>query len=268
MVASSAVVLLLRETSSAPCEPLMLKTLLFSPVARWLSMSLSRMGVERFFVISEPDRMAQSAACFPMGSEVVSVTDPDLDQRLMSFASQCDGQIICILDPVWLSSSACDELVNAEFLTPADDPHGVYRLDSVYLADGGMEAFNVGDYYSPLNDPEIQMLPLHTEQDFMRARQLGLQDTLYRLMQDGVDIIDPNTTYAEAGAVLGAGTVLMPNTILRGEVTCGEGCMLGPNSMLTECAIGKECVVNASQVSFTMLPDGTHMGPFESKTGM
>lgn len=268
MVASNAVVLLLRETSSIPCEPLMLKPILFSPVARWLSMSLSRMGVQNFFVISEPDLMAQSAACFPVGSEVAAVNDPRLDEKLMAFAARCEGQVICILDPVWLSESACDELVNSEFLTPADDPHGVYRVDALSLADGGMEAFNVGEYYSPLNDPEVQMLPLHTSADFLRARQLGLQDTLFRLMQEGVDIIDPAATYAESGTQLGAGTVLMPNTILRGEVIGGEGCVIGPNSMLTECVLGKDCVVNASQVSFTALPDGTHIGPFEVKKGM
>lgn len=264
MVASSAVVMIVRESTSSPCDPLMLKTILFSPVARWLSMSLRRMGVERFFVISESDCMDRSAVCFPLGSEIVSLDDPELEQKLMAFATECDGQVICILDPVWLSTSACEELVNAEFLTPADDPHGVYRVDSVNLADGGLEGMNVGDYYSPLNDPEIQMLPLYTQADFIRARQLGLEDTLCRLMQEGVDIIDPAATYAEAGAELGAGTVLMPGTILRGQVSCGEHCVIGPNSMLTECALGKDCVVNASQVSFTSLPDGAHVGPFES----
>lgn len=268
MVASGAVVLILRETGSTPCEPLMLKSILFSPAARWLSMSLSRLGVRRFFVISEPDRMDQSAACFPMDSEVVSATDPQLNQRLMAFAARCDGQVICVLNPVWLSESACDELVNAEFLTPADDPHGVYRVDSVSLADGGLEAFNVGEYYSPLNDPEIQLLPLRAQSDFLKARQLGLQDTLYRLTQEGVDIIDPAATYAESGAVLGEGTVLMPGTILRGEVSCGEGCVIGPNSMLTECALGRECVVNASQLAFCTLPDTSRIGPFEAKCGM
>lgn len=264
MVASSAVVMILRETTSVPCDPLMLKTVLFSPVARWLSMNLCRLGVERFFVISETDCMERSAVCFPVGSSVVSIDDPKLDQKLMSFASECDGQVICILDPVWLSNSACEELVNSEFLTPADDPHGVYRVDSVNLADGGLEGMNVGDYYSPLNDPEIQMLPLHTQEDFIRARQLGLQDTLFRLIQEGVDIIDPAATYVEAGAELGVGTVLMPGTILRGQVACGENCIIGPNTMLTECVLGSGCVVNASQVSFTALPDGTHVGPFES----
>lgn len=264
MVASSAVVFILRESSAQPCEPLMLKTILFSPVARWLSMSLRRMGVERFFVISEPDCMAQSAACFPAGSTVAAIDDAQLNQKLMTFAAECDGQVICLLDPVWLSNSACEELVKDEFLTPADDPHGVYRVDSVTLADGGLDALNLGDYYSPLNDPEIQMLPLHTEADFIRARQLGLQDTLYRLVQEGVNIIDPAATYAEAGAELGAGTVLMPGTILRGQVSCGKGCVLGPYSMLTECSLGEGCVVNASQVSFSVLPDGAHVGPFQS----
>jgi bifunctional UDP-N-acetylglucosamine pyrophosphorylase/glucosamine-1-phosphate N-acetyltransferase len=126
-----------------------------------------------------------------------------------------------------------------------------------------MDTLNYGEYYSPINDPEIQLLPLDSSEDLRKARQLGLQDNLYRLMKDGVDIIDPNTTYVEPGAWIAPGSTIMPNTILRGQVLAGENCVLGPNSMLTECTLGANCSVNASQVSFISLPDGTRVGPFE-----
>lgn len=264
MSASGAVVLVLRDPDSPQNEPLMLKTMLFSPAARWLSMSLEQFGIQRFFVVSEPDWIDRTAACFPAGAETVPADDPQLDTRLMEFAAQCRDSIITVTEPVWLSSSACDELVNDEFLTPAGETMGVYRVEAQYLAQGGIETLNCGDYYSPLNDPEIQLLPLHGPQDLLRARQLGLADSLFRLMQSGVDIIDPNTTYVESGAQVASGSVILPNTILRGKVTAGEGCVLGPNTMLTECVLGKGCTVNASQVAFTTLPDGTSVGPFIS----
>lgn len=264
MAVSGAVVLVLRDSDSPQNEPLMLKTMLFSPAARWLSMSLEQFGIRRFFVVSEPDLIGRTTACFPDGAEIAAVGDPALDARLMEFAAQCRDSIITVTEPVWLSSSACEELVNEEFLTPAGDTLGVYRVEAQYLAQGGIGTLNCGDYYSPLNDPEIQLLPLRSPEDLLRARQLGLADNLFRLIQSGVDIIDPNTTYVESGARIGSGSVILPNTILRGKVIAGEGCALGPNTMLTECTLGNDCTVNASQVAFTSLPDGTRLGPFAS----
>lgn len=262
MISSSAVVLVLRNLSPQSSEPLMLKNILFSPAARWLSMSLRRLSVERFFVVSEDDLMERTAACFPEGTEVVSCRDEALDEKLMAFAAGCEGKIITVTEPVWLSSSGCQELTEEEFLTPAGDAMGVYRVEAEDLAQGGMETLNYGDYYSPLNDPEIQLLPLRCQEDFLRAQRLGLADNICRLLNDGVRIIDPNTTYLEPGALVGPGSVILPNTILRGQVTAGENCTLGPNTMLTECVLGRDCSVNASQVSFMYLDDGSRIGPF------
>lgn len=264
MFSSGAVVLVLRDAAASPDLPLMLKNILFSPAARWLSMSLQRFGIERFFVVAEDDLLPLTAACFPVGAEVVSVQDKTLNDRLMAFASSLDGKLIAVTEPVWLSDDGLDELVNEEFLTPAGDAMGVYRVDAAYVAQGGVDTLNYGEYYSPLNDPDIRLLPLTREADLRKARQLGLADTLGRLMESGVDIIDPNTVWAESGAVIGPGSVILPNTILRGQVTAGSRCSIGPNSMLTECVLGDDCSVNASQVAFQYVPDGTGVGPFES----
>ncbi|MCD8146435.1 MAG: hypothetical protein LUD84_04005 [Clostridiales bacterium] len=267
MTASSAVIFVLREAAQSSYEPFLLQKLLFSPAASWLAMGLERQGVERFFVVSEDDLTAPTAGCFPSGTEVVSCADPSLNRRLMEFAAGCEGKVITVTQPVWLSCSACQELVEEEFLTPAGDVMGVYRVEAADLAEGGLDALNYGDYYSPLNDPEIQLLPLTGPKELFQARELGLADNLYRLMAEGVDIIDPNTTYVEAGTQVAPGSVIMPNTILMGRVTAGEGCVLGPNSVLTDCALGSGCVVNASQVSSVRLADGTIVGPFQVVRG-
>ncbi|MCD8335154.1 MAG: hypothetical protein LUC35_07450 [Clostridiales bacterium] len=267
MTASGAVIFVLREAALPSCEPFLLQNLLFSSAASWLAMGLERQGVERFFVVSEDDLTAPTAACFPAGTEVVSREDPTLNRRLADFAAGCEGKVLIITQPVWLSCSACQELVEEEFLTPAGDAMGVYRVEAADLAEGGLDALNCGDYYSPLNDPEIQLLPLTDPKDLFQARELGLADNLYRLMEEGVDILDPNTTYVEAGAQVGPGSVILPNTILVGRVKTGEGCILGPNSMLTDCTLGRGCVVNASQVSCVHLTDGTKVGPFQTVRG-
>ena len=49
-----------------------------------------------------------------------------------------------------------------------------------------------------------------------------------RHMRDGVTIVDPTTTYIDAGVRIGADTVLRPMTFLEGETRIGSGCEIGP----------------------------------------
>ncbi len=51
---------------------------------------------------------------------------------------------------------------------------------------------------------------------------------LERLMDDGVTIVDPVTTWIDARARLGRDSVVLPGTIIDGPVTIGEGCRIGP----------------------------------------
>lgn len=264
MVCSSAVILVLRSPNHTPSLPLMLQNVLFSSAARELSLSLERVGIERFFVICEEDLLSETAACFPTGSEIVSAMDETLDERLTAFAAQFQDKILTVTAPVWLSDGAAAELAEDEFINPAGDAMGVYRVEAAVLAQGGIETLNYGEFYSPLNDPDIQLLPLQTPADLRKAQQLARADHLYRLAAQGADILDPNTVYAEAGADVREGTRLLPGTILRGKVKIGSGCEIGPNTMLTDCVVEDGCVINASQVRNTTVKAGSIIGPFEN----
>lgn len=262
MECSGTVILVLRSPDHPSSPPLMLQNVLFSTAARELSLSLERVGIERFFVVCEEDLMAETAACFPAGAEVVSALDETLDTRLMAFAAQLQNKILTINAPVWLSSTAVSELMEDEFINPAGDAMGVYRVEAATLAQGGIETLNYGEYYSPSNDPEIQLLPLQSGEDLQKARQLARADHLYRLLSGGVDMPDPSAVYAEAGADAGPGSILLPGTILRGRVRIGRNCEIGPNTMLTDCEVGDNCVINASQVKNVKVEAGSVIGPF------
>lgn len=75
-------------------------------------------------------------------------------------------------------------------------------------------------------------------------------------------IVDPATAYIEPGAEIGEGTVIEPNTTIRGACRIGAGCRIGPNSVLTNAVIGDRSVVFASVVSDSTLGDDVHIGPF------
>lgn len=81
-------------------------------------------------------------------------------------------------------------------------------------------------------------------------------------MLNGVTMIDPASTYIEAGVTIGRDTTLMPNTYLHGKTEIGEGNIIGPNSIIRDSKIGKRCKVLASVMEGATLEDDVDMGPF------
>jgi bifunctional UDP-N-acetylglucosamine pyrophosphorylase/glucosamine-1-phosphate N-acetyltransferase len=81
-------------------------------------------------------------------------------------------------------------------------------------------------------------------------------------MAQGISVMDVATTYISHEARIGVDTVLLPNTHLEGATVIGEGCRLGPNSIIRESTIGDRCHVEASVVEEAVLEDDVHVGPF------
>ncbi|HEY5973571.1 MAG TPA: DapH/DapD/GlmU-related protein, partial [Geobacteraceae bacterium] len=61
-------------------------------------------------------------------------------------------------------------------------------------------------------------------------------------------IIDPATTYIEAGVVVGRDTVIYPNVHLRGATIIGSGCRIEPNVIIDDCRLADRVTVKAGSV--------------------
>ena len=83
-----------------------------------------------------------------------------------------------------------------------------------------------------------------------------------RWLLEGVTMTDPGSVYIEADAVLGMDTVLLPNCMLLGRTSVGEGCEIGPNTVLRDSAVGSHCRVTASMLEGAVMEDHTDIGPF------
>lgn len=93
-------------------------------------------------------------------------------------------------------------------------------------------------------------------------RQADLAGNRRRLLENGVEMIDPEAVYPEDGVTVGKGTLLLPGTILRGKTVVGENCVIGPNVMLTDCVVGQGVTINASQCEESEIQDGCEIGPY------
>lgn len=81
-------------------------------------------------------------------------------------------------------------------------------------------------------------------------------------MLNGVTMMDPASTYIEAGVKIGRDTVIMPNTYLHGKTEIGEGNIIGPNSIIRDSKIGNRCKVLSSVADGAVLEDDVDIGPF------
>ena len=83
-------------------------------------------------------------------------------------------------------------------------------------------------------------------------------------MLRGVGMPHPESVYIDVGVEIGSDTVIMPNTHVTGRTGIGSGCIIGPNSVVTDSTIGDYCTVQSSMVAGAELEDHVEVGPFSN----
>jgi bifunctional UDP-N-acetylglucosamine pyrophosphorylase/glucosamine-1-phosphate N-acetyltransferase len=81
-------------------------------------------------------------------------------------------------------------------------------------------------------------------------------------MLAGVTLIDPETTYIQPGVTIGRDTVIWPNTHLEAGTSIGEGCEIGPDTLVRGSTLGPRCKVVKSVVENAWLEENVDVGPF------
>ena len=113
-----------------------------------------------------------------------------------------------------------------------------------------------------VHDNLQETIGINTRVHLAEAEAVMRQRINRDLMLAGVSIIDPASTYIEAGVVIGKDTIVMPNTYIQGETTIGEGCTIGPDAHIRNSKIGNRCQVFMSVMEGALLEDDVDIGPF------
>ncbi|MBE8950227.1 MAG: bifunctional UDP-N-acetylglucosamine diphosphorylase/glucosamine-1-phosphate N-acetyltransferase GlmU [Quinella sp. 3Q1] len=98
--------------------------------------------------------------------------------------------------------------------------------------------------------------------------QLAAADRIFRmkknreLMDSGVTIIDPNTTFIDYDAQIGQDTIIHPNTYIEGKTTIGEDCAIGPNIRFVDMKVGNKVTAQFSYCHEAEICDGVTLGPY------
>jgi bifunctional UDP-N-acetylglucosamine pyrophosphorylase/glucosamine-1-phosphate N-acetyltransferase len=112
-----------------------------------------------------------------------------------------------------------------------------------------------------IGDPQ-EAMGINTRVHLAEAEMILRQRINQEWMLTGVTMIDPATTYIEAGVKIGQDTILHPNTHLQGDSQIGEECLIGPNVVIRQSHIGNECTILNSVVEFAKIDDHVDIGPF------
>ena len=78
----------------------------------------------------------------------------------------------------------------------------------------------------------------------------------------GVTIVDPATTWIDVDVTIGRDTVIHPGTQLLGGTRIGGRCSVGPDTTLTDVAVGDGVSVVRTHATSSSIGDGAVVGPF------
>jgi bifunctional UDP-N-acetylglucosamine pyrophosphorylase/glucosamine-1-phosphate N-acetyltransferase len=75
---------------------------------------------------------------------------------------------------------------------------------------------------------------INTREDLVQAQAIIRRRILSKHMLSGVTIMDPLTTFIEAGVAIGRDTVIHPMTVIHTDVRIGQNCVIGPMAHLRQ----------------------------------
>ena len=81
-------------------------------------------------------------------------------------------------------------------------------------------------------------------------------------LENGVTIIDPNTTYIGIDVEIGQDTIIYPGNVLEGNTVIGKNCILYPNSRINNSIIGEDVEIQSSVILESEVGNNTTVGPF------
>jgi bifunctional UDP-N-acetylglucosamine pyrophosphorylase/glucosamine-1-phosphate N-acetyltransferase len=197
-----------------------------------------------------------------------SVDDPQGYGRLVR---QPDGSARAIVE-----ESDADEAIRAGNEVNV----GTYCFDAAWLRAniGSVPASASGEYY--LTDlvevaatggrrVAVQTVPRAELATGINDRaQLAAADRLLRAriadehMGNGVTIVDPATTFIDAGVEIGQDARIEPWTVLLGSTVIAQDAIIGPRSEIRDSRIGPRTRVWASVVEESNVAEDVQIGPF------
>ena len=94
-----------------------------------------------------------------------------------------------------------------------------------------------------------------------RANQIMQKRINANLMREGVTMLDPATTYIDAGVKVDNDTIIEGNVVIKGHTEIGSDCLIGAGSRITDSILHDNVKVISSTLEEAEMHDGSDIGP-------
>jgi bifunctional UDP-N-acetylglucosamine pyrophosphorylase/glucosamine-1-phosphate N-acetyltransferase len=202
----------------------------------------------------------------------IELDDPGSYGRVVRSA---DGEVERVVEAKSTGDAGPEQLAIREINA------GTYAFDAEPLATAlrGLSNDNAqGEYYltdafaalreaghsvaaHPTEDFAVTM-GVNNRADLAAVEAEGRRRILEAHMLAGVTVVDPGTTWVDAGVEIAADARIEPGTSLRGATAVGAGSTVGPLSTLIDTALGENVHVPHSYLVECEVLDGCNVGPF------
>ena len=122
-------------------------------------------------------------------------------------------------------------------------------------------------------EDETESIGINSRPELALANRILQERAQKILMENGVTIVDPQTTHIDEGAKIAKDTIIYPNTVIEGNVEIGTGCKIGPFARIRPgTRIGRKVQIgNFVEIVRTKIGDNTkikHLSYFgDAKVG-
>ena len=111
------------------------------------------------------------------------------------------------------------------------------------------------------SQPE-ELIMVNNRQSLNEAEQVIQKRIINKHMETGVTFHFPSTCLIHPKAQIGMDTEIYQGTIIKGESIIGQGCSIGPNSMIENSILGNDVSAINAVILQSQVGNSTNIGPF------
>ncbi len=128
-------------------------------------------------------------------------------------------------------------------------------VENILAAGGRAAAFKLDD--------ATEMTGINSRADLAAAYKMLCRRKAADLMDSGVTVTDPESTYIEESVQIGRDTVVQPGVFIKGDTVIGRNCRIGPAGVIDGCRIDDGAVIKYScALEGSRVREGAVVGPF------
>lgn len=106
------------------------------------------------------------------------------------------------------------------------------------------------------------VLGANDRKGLLALNRIAAERVIEKHLENGVEFLSTDGILISPEVRIGAGTRILPNTMLKNGTEIGCDCVIGPGSVVDACRVGERTELNAVQASRSVIGSDVKIGPF------